>query len=129
MQYNSACLRSIYDISVLLPCTLHLHPLQDVRRTASAGLGDQSQLRDSIKKEIMVLAATTNRGQLATQDEKDAVADLVYQLENLNPTPVTTDTSKLGGTWDLIFSDVQPFRSSPFFMAIGELFSDVSNTL
>jgi PAP_fibrillin len=103
--------------------------LQDVRRTASAGLGDQSQLRDSIKKEIMVLAATTNRGQLATQDEKDAVADLVYQLENLNPTPVTTDTSKLGGTWDLIFSDVQPFRSSPFFMAIGELFSDVSNTL
>ncbi|KAG5184827.1 hypothetical protein JKP88DRAFT_180909, partial [Tribonema minus] len=85
---------------------------------------DNPALRDSIKKEIMLLAATTNRGQLASDDEKSTVSDLVYQLEALNPTPVTNDDIAIGGTWELIFSDVQPFRSSPFFMAVGELFQD-----
>lgn len=29
-----------------------------------------------------------------------------------------------GGVWELVYSDTQPFRSSPFFMAIGELFGE-----
>eukprot|EP00611_Tribonema_gayanum_P031365 TRINITY_DN9051_c0_g1_i1.p1 TRINITY_DN9051_c0_g1~~TRINITY_DN9051_c0_g1_i1.p1 ORF type:complete len:305 (-),score=85.86 TRINITY_DN9051_c0_g1_i1:192-1040(-) len=93
------------------------------RQTPNAQ-ADNPALRDSIKKEIMLLAATTNRGQLASDDEKSTVSDLVYQLEALNPTPVTNDDVAIGGTWELIFSDVQPFRSSPFFMAVGELFQD-----
>lgn len=29
-----------------------------------------------------------------------------------------------GGVWELIYTDTQPFRSSPFFMAVDELFGD-----
>ncbi|CAN0439131.1 unnamed protein product, partial [Laminaria digitata] len=29
-----------------------------------------------------------------------------------------------GGVWELVYTDTQPFRSSPFFMAIGELFGE-----
>lgn len=82
------------------------------------------QLRETIKKELFVIAASTNRGVLANQEEKDAVMDLVYQLEAMNPTPVTTDLSLARGTWELVFSDVQLFRGSPFFMSIGELMTE-----
>jgi hypothetical protein len=92
-------------------------------------LGDNPELREKIKQEISVIAAATNRGQLATQEEKDTVCDLTYQLEALNPIPETTNSSAIGGTWELIYSDVQPFRSSPFFMAVGTLFGDVRSSL
>ncbi|CAM9645367.1 unnamed protein product [Chrysoparadoxa australica] len=85
---------------------------------------DNPELRESIKREMFATAATTNRGQLATQDEKDLMTDLVFQLEAMNPNPVTTDMALVAGTWELIYCDVQPFRSSPFFMTIGELFGE-----
>lgn len=36
------------------------------------------------------------RGQVATQEEKDAMTDLVYQLEALNPTPDATNVNTIG---------------------------------
>lgn len=65
-----------------------------------------------------------HRGQVASREENDAVLDLVYQLEGRNPTPETTDAKKIGGVWELVYSDTHPFRSSPFFMALGEVFGD-----
>lgn len=85
---------------------------------------DNPDLRETMKREILSIAATSNRGQVATQEEKDSAMDLIYQLEALNPTPDATNVNIIGGVWELVYSDTQPFRSSPFFMAIGELFGE-----
>lgn len=37
-----------------------------------------------------------DRGQVATQEERDAVMDLVYQLEARNPTPDATNVKFIG---------------------------------
>mmetsp|Transcript_22332 Transcript_22332/g.36924 ORF Transcript_22332/g.36924 Transcript_22332/m.36924 type:complete len:295 (+) Transcript_22332:82-966(+) len=79
--------------------------------------------REKLKSEIIALGATTNRGQIASEDEKDIVIDLVYQLESMNPSPKTNIAASYG-TWELVYSDVELFRSSPFFMAVRDLFGD-----
>jgi len=84
---------------------------------------EDSAFREKLKSEILALGAVTNRGQIASDDEKDLVIDLVYQLEAMNPTYVTNDESSYG-TWELVYSDVEPFRSSPFFMAVRDFFGD-----
>ncbi|CAN0153756.1 unnamed protein product [Ascophyllum nodosum] len=85
---------------------------------------DNPELRETMKREILSIAASSNRGQVATQEEKDSAMDLVYHLEALNPTPDATNVNRIGGVWELVYSDVQPFRVSPFFMAFGELFGE-----
>ncbi|CAM9362745.1 unnamed protein product [Scytosiphon promiscuus] len=85
---------------------------------------DNPELRETMKREILSIAATSNRGQVATQEEKDSAMDLIYQLEALNPTPDATNVNTIGGPWELVYTDTQPFRCSPFFMALGEVFGE-----
>lgn len=42
------------------------------------------------------------------------------------PTPVlgARITHGEGGAWELVYTDTQPFRCSPFFMALGEVFGE-----
>jgi hypothetical protein len=58
----------------------------------------------------------TNRGEYATNEERDIVIDLVTQLEALNPT--SDPSCNCEGDWDLALSSTQFFRSSPFFQSI-----------
>eukprot|EP00903_Cladosiphon_okamuranus_P008675 g8314.t1 len=85
---------------------------------------DNPELRETMKREILSIAATSNRGQVATQEEKDSAMDLIFQLEALNPTPDATNVNTIGGAWELVYTDTQPFRCSPFFMALGEVFGE-----
>lgn len=77
---------------------------------------DDAFLRDALKRELLLMASVTNRGEYASADERDIVIDLVTQLEALNPTPDPALASS--GEWDLVLSSTQFFRSSPFFQSI-----------
>mmetsp|Transcript_30359 Transcript_30359/g.68454 ORF Transcript_30359/g.68454 Transcript_30359/m.68454 type:complete len:298 (-) Transcript_30359:98-991(-) len=81
-----------------------------------------SIIRDELKRELILLASTTNRGQCATLEEQNLVIDLVTQLEALNPTADPALNSQ--GDWELCYSSTQSFRSSPFFLAIRAFLGD-----
>ena len=72
---------------------------------------------------ILRIAASTDRGQYAKSSQKDQVSQLVSELETNAPTyydtegESTTIPSHLSGTWELLYSNTQLFRSSPFFLA------------
>ena len=52
----------------------------------------------------------------ARPDERARVATIVQELEDAQPEPATL----CDGTWELVCSDVEPFRASVFFLALGE---------
>jgi len=79
-------------------------------------------IRDQLKRELLLLASVTKRGEFATNEEKDIIIDLVTQLEALNPS--ADPASQCTGDWDLVLTSTQAFRSSPFFQSIRALFSD-----
>ena len=79
-------------------------------------------IRDELKRELILFASTTNRGQCATLEEQNLVIDLVTQLEALNPTADPALNSQ--GDWELCYSSTQSFRSSPFFLAIRAFLGD-----
>ena len=74
------------------------------------------EIRDALKRELLLLASVTDRGAFASKEERDIVIDLVAQLEALNPT--RNPASHCEGEWDLCYSSTQFFRSSPFFQSI-----------
>lgn len=79
----------------------------------SGSSGDDAE---SLKRKILALGASTARGEGASKVEKYEGAATVYlleQLESLSP----SKSAEVLGTWELVFSDTQLFRSSPFFMA------------
>lgn len=82
----------------------------------------EAEFRESIttlKLDLLRLAAMTGRGEGASDNEKDEARRLIDQLEAQTPTVDLSDSGKdsAEGTWELLFSDTQLFRSSPFFMA------------
>jgi len=75
-----------------------------------------------IKKKIYQIAAITDRGQRLNpfisqiyQEKLKEMEDLIKSLECNN---FEISQEKLSGEWELIFSTVELFRSSPFFLAI-----------
>lgn len=83
---------------------------------------EDALIRDALKRELLLLASVTNRGEYASGDERDIAIDLVAQLEALNPT--AQPASNCQGEWDLCLSSTQFFRSSPFFQAIRVVLND-----
>ena len=73
--------------------------------------------RERLKVELLSRAAACARGESATATDLKEARELVAALEMLNPTPEPTLAPECMGTWELVFSDTQLFRSSPFFMA------------
>lgn len=108
---------SDYDSSDLLPETKEV--TVDERE-------EDSLIRDALKRELLLLASVTNRGEYASSDERDIVIDLVAQLEALNPT--AEPASNCEGEWDLCVCNTQFFRSSPFFQSIRVALGDRSTT-
>ncbi len=77
---------------------------------------------DDIKKKIYQIAAITDRGQRLNpfvanmyQEKLQEMDQLIKDLEKQN-SEITE--KKLSGEWELIYSTVELFRSSPFFLAI-----------
>ncbi|CAK0853692.1 unnamed protein product [Prorocentrum cordatum] len=83
--------------------------------TRRAGVAD-------LKMQILNLAALTDRGQRLNtlvaptyQEKREDMSQLVATLAAL---PSTISKETLAGEWELVYSDVELFRSSPFFLAI-----------
>lgn len=91
-------------------------------------------IREELKRELLLLASVTNRGTLANQEEKDIISDIIAQLEALNPTPEPVDQmiydnddmSDYEHEWDLVVTNTQLFRASPFFLLVRSLLKEQS---
>ena len=78
--------------------------------------------KEKLKQEIYKLSALTDRGQRLNklisptyQEKLTEVNNLINNLKGYS-LPITEDI--ISGEWELIFSNVELFRSSPFFLAI-----------
>ena len=83
---------------------------------------------DEIKNKIYQIAAITDRGQrlnplisLLYQEKLKEMEGLINDLKMLKS---DISEEKLSGEWELIFSTVELFRSSPFFLAIEKALND-----
>lgn len=88
-------------------------PLKALAYTASDDL--------AVKLSLLKKIATLNRGALATGIDRNEVQKFAAILEKgrgLNP--FTGSPSPVEGTWELMYSEVEAFRSSPFFWAFQE---------
>lgn len=71
---------------------------------------------------LFALGSTSGRGEFATPSQRDAAKQLIAKLEEAasTTTPIALDDSTataMLGKWELVYSNTQLFRSSPFFMA------------
>jgi len=92
--------------------------LRVASRTASIAMtGIESGAdRDKTKAALYRVALLGGRGVWARPAERAEAAKLVEILErSATESPVLQD-----GTWELVLSDVEPFRASAFFLALGE---------
>lgn len=75
-----------------------------------------------IENSILRMAASTDRGQNAKLTQKNQVQQWIEELESKSTESTPTNpgdvlSSSLAGTWELLYSNTQLFRSSPFFLA------------
>ena len=91
----------------------------------------------SIKLRLLRAAASSDRGQLhnafvwgaeAYGAEKRAVASHVAALEALHAAAPPPPAAAQDGGWELVYASGQLFRSSPFFLAVGEAFNDTAKS-
>jgi len=85
---------------------------------------EDEEIRDELKRELLLLASVSDRGLFLSSEEKDIVIDIITQLEALNPTRATA--MECYGEWDLVLTSTQAFRSSPFFQSIRSVLNDKS---
>lgn len=73
------------------------------------------------KLQLLQMSSGFDRGALANASAKQYIGDLVSQLEaSFTPPPLATMRTALEGRWQLVYSSVEQFRSSPFFWAFAE---------
>ena len=75
-----------------------------------------------IKEKIYKIAAKTDRGQRLNKLIAPMYQENLKEIRSLTKELIALECEineeKLNGDWELIFSDVELFRSSPFFLAI-----------
>ena len=78
--------------------------------------------KEEIKKQIYKLSATTDRGQrlnrLISATYKEKLIEIEKLISKLEIQTEEITEESLSGEWELVFSNVELFRSSPFFLAI-----------
>tara|TARA_Y100001978_G_scaffold54523_1_gene48936 strand:- start:1386 stop:2117 length:732 start_codon:yes stop_codon:yes gene_type:complete len=78
--------------------------------------------KNIIKEKIYKISAKTDRGQrlnkLVAPMYKEKSKEIRMYIKELITINSEIREEKLNGDWELIFSDVELFRSSPFFLAI-----------
>lgn len=72
----------------------------------------------ALQKELLELAAATNRGQTGDESLRQRCEDVIAELEAVNPTGAPARSPLLEGRWRLIFASEDPTRCSPFFWAL-----------
>lgn len=86
--------------------------------TTSASMSDAEKAQQLQK--FLILASATDRGQFASTAEREEMERIIYSMETSSSEEKTTSADKaamMEGTWELLYSSTQLFRSSPFFMA------------
>ncbi|GAB0489753.1 hypothetical protein MMPV_000978 [Pyropia vietnamensis] len=78
---------------------------------------DADASRVELKGKLLEVAAATDRGQLATSSQKEAVEDIVSMLEASNPTDSPVDTAMIDGTWLLVYASKPLFKTTPLLLA------------
>lgn len=78
--------------------------------------------KKEIKEKIYKISAKTDRGQRLNKLIAPMYQENLKEIRSLTKELITFNSEineeKLNGDWELIFSDVELFRSSPFFLAI-----------
>ena len=101
----------------------------DVKKSNS--INDNNDEKTKLIQSLLVTAASSDRGQFASNDQKSKMEEIIVQLESSqqaksdedstisSTTTISnpTQSSSIQGTWELLYSSTQLFRSSPFFMA------------
>mmetsp|Transcript_17465 Transcript_17465/g.24552 ORF Transcript_17465/g.24552 Transcript_17465/m.24552 type:complete len:431 (+) Transcript_17465:168-1460(+) len=80
---------------------------------------ENQQQQDQIQQlfnQLLRIASSTGRGEFASVKQKKDAMNVIEQLEQQLQPPLGNPTI-MQGRWELLFSDTQLFRSSPFFMA------------
>lgn len=88
----------------------------DQEDESTTAIDEKSKLIQS----LLINASSSDRGQFASTAQKSKMDDIIAKLESLNDgqgTTNPTESSSIEGTWELLYSSTQLFRSSPFFMA------------
>jgi len=103
---------------------LSVDKIDDVNGKLQSDISDSddtslSSSRSENIKTLLIATSSTDRGQYASRSEKVFIDSIISRIESsyssLEQAP--TLSSSIQGTWELIYSDTQLFRSSPFFMA------------
>ena len=82
--------------------------------TSSTSQNDNSKLIQS----LLITASSSDRGQFASETQKQNMESIITQIESSSSCiPNPTESPSIQGTWELLYSSTQLFRSSPFFMA------------
>ena len=83
---------------------------------------------EELKTNIYKIAAVTDRGQRLNklvapiyEEKSNEIWDLIEALKSFS---FEISEQSLSGEWELIFSNVELFRSSPFFLAIEKALND-----
>ena len=84
--------------------------------------------KEKLKQAIYKLSALTDRGQRLNklisplyQEKLSEINKIIHNIKDYSE-PITEDI--ITGEWELIFSNVELFRSSPFFLAIENAFNN-----
>jgi hypothetical protein len=94
-------------------------PMLDTDTSIATSRSSQTSSKEEVaelKQAVLKLGVTTCRGERASAAEKATLRRLVMQLIGASSTEAMKGFS-CEGEWDLVMSDTQLFRSSPFFMA------------
>ena len=93
-----------------------------VTKTNNAEAHNDNSL--AIQNSILRIAASTDRGQNANSVQRERISQSIASLvhERIQSTAVDEEGTDIipsypSGTWELLYSNTQLFRSSPFFMA------------
>ena len=83
---------------------------------------------EEIKSNIYKIAAVTDRGQrlnkLISPMYEEKANEMDQLIDALKDFSFEISEKLLSGEWELIFSNVELFRSSPFFLAIEKALND-----
>ena len=85
-------------------------------------------IKEKLKQEIYKLSALTDRGQrlnkLIAPIYLEKLTEINKLINNLKAYSDPISEELINGDWELIFSNVELFRSSPFFLAIENAFNN-----
>lgn len=96
--------------------------IQSLKASSSSSLKDNEFILETsspnqLKSLLFKIAAISNRGETSSENDKLEVEKYISRLEELNPTENTVESEMINGEWELLYSNTNLFRSSPFFMA------------